>query len=99
MAWPLTEQLKKDSFKWSAQAAKAFEDLKQVMTTIPVLALSDFSKVFVIETNACGYGVGAVLLQDNKPVAYFNQVLGQQARTKPIYEKELMAIIFAVKKW
>ena len=57
IAWPLTQQLQKDSFKWNATAQTVFQQLKKAMTEIPVLALSDFAKQFVIETDACGYGL------------------------------------------
>ena len=69
------------------------------MTQVPVLAMPDFSQNFIIETDASGYGLGAVLLQGERPIAYYSQTLGLQARLKSIYEKELMAIVFAVLKW
>ena len=69
------------------------------MTEIPVLALSNFAKQFVIETDACGYGRGVVLMQDNMPLAFFSQKLSPSAQSKFVYEKELMAIVFAIKKW
>lgn len=69
------------------------------MTQVPVLTLPDFSKEFVIETDAYRYGLGAVLMQESRPIAYFNHTLGTHARIKSVYEWELMAIAMAIQKW
>lgn len=54
--------LKKDNFKRGEEAERAFKRLKKAMTTIPVLALLDFSQSFIIESNALGHGLGAVIV-------------------------------------
>lgn len=60
---PLTNLLKKGAFVWNNQTREAFEIVKQALISVPVLALPDFSKVFIVETDASQDGIGAVLLQ------------------------------------
>lgn len=69
------------------------------MTRPPVLAMPNFNLPFVIETDASGYGVGAILLQEGRHVAYFSKILGIKAQQKSIYEKKLITICLAVMKW
>lgn len=78
---------------------KAFQILKSTMISPPVLTLSDFSKAFVIKTNAFGVGLGVVLMQEGKLLAYFNNKLNPQAQAKSVYERELVAMGLAIKKW
>ena len=81
------------------EAQTAFENLKQAMVTAPVLALPDFQESFVIETDASDIGIGAVLMQQDRPIAYLSKALGASHRAKSIYEKEFLALIMAVEKW
>jgi len=96
---PLFQALKKDNFQWSAEQQEAFNTLKNRMTQAPVLALPDFTKPFVLEADACSYGIGAVLMQGGRPISYFSKAIGPRATTWSTYDKEALAIIEAVKQW
>lgn len=99
IAHPLTELLKKDAFTWSSNVDAAFQQLKVAMTQGPVLALPDFSAPFIVETDASGVGMGAVLIQKDHPVAYFSKKFCPRLVNASTYVRELCAIVSAVKKW
>lgn len=99
VAKPLTNLLKKNQFSWSPAADQAFYNLKQLMSHTPVLAIPDFNLPFTIETDACSTGVGAVLMQLDRPVAFLSKALGPKHQHLSIYEKEFLALIMAVEKW
>lgn len=69
------------------------------MTQTTVLRLLDFRKVFMVETNASGIGVGAVLSQEGHLLAYFSKKLTQKLSMALAYVRELYAITQAVQKW
>ncbi|KAL0406423.1 UNVERIFIED_CONTAM: putative mitochondrial protein [Sesamum latifolium] len=96
---PLTSLLKKDAFIWNTEADIAFKQLKRVVTSAPVLALLDFSKRFVVETDASGKGIGVVLMQEGRPIAYLSKALAAKNLRLSVYEKEFLALLLAVNKW
>ena len=96
IAGPLTKLFQKNSFLWSEEATEVFDKLKLAMTTLPVLALTDWNLSFIIETDAFGIPVGAVLSQNGHPIAFFSQKLLSKAQTKSIYERELMAVVLSI---
>lgn len=99
VAKPLTELLKKGEYKWSEKAEEAVRRLKEAVTTVPVLTFPDFEKPFHFECDASRGGVGAVLTQDKKPIAYFSKALSARSLNKSIYEKKFMALVMAMQHW
>jgi len=99
IAKPLNNMLKKDNFTWTIEAKLAFQSLKDKLVAVLVLALSDFTKTFVVEVDACRYGLGAVLMQDHHPLAFIIRNLNLQQQSLSTYEKELLAVVFVVQKW
>ena len=93
IARPLTNLLKKNSFLWTDAAQQAFMALKQAMCSTPILALPDFTKSFLIECDASGMGIGAVLMQEGRPLAFTNEQLSGKHLGQSTYEKEMMAIL------
>ena len=78
---------------------EAFTRLKEAVTQPLVLALLDFSRPFLIECDASGSGLGAVLMQEQRSIAFHNQALKEKYLHLSIYETELLALAFAMKKW
>ncbi|KAJ0430223.1 putative nucleotidyltransferase, Ribonuclease H [Helianthus annuus] len=99
IASPLTDLLKKDSFLWSQSATDAFIQLKELLSSTPVLHLPDFNRPFTVETDASGTGIGAILSQDQHPLAYFSQKLCTRMQNASAYHREMFAITQAVAKW
>ncbi|KAK4382273.1 Retrovirus-related Pol polyprotein from transposon [Sesamum angolense] len=99
IAKPLTELLRKGGFTWTVVATHAFQALKKVVCNVPVLALLDFSKEFIIDTDASGERISAVLQQQGRPITYISKALTGKNLSLSVYEKEMMAIVVAVQKW
>lgn len=99
IAAPLTLLLAKDAFCWNDAADKAFRQLKDALCHAPVLRLPDFSLPFVVETDASGVGMGAVLSQQNHPIAFFSKTFSPKLLRASTYVPELAAVTTAIKKW
>ncbi|KAL0419044.1 UNVERIFIED_CONTAM: hypothetical protein Sradi_1317900, partial [Sesamum radiatum] len=91
--------LKNDAFEWNSEAEMAFSQLKKVMTTAPVLAMPDFSQPFVVETDACGKGIGAILMQGGIPLPYLSNAPTTKNLGLSTYVKGFLALLVAVTKW
>ena len=86
-------------FCWTQEHEVAFQCLKSALSQALVLALPDFSKQFILETDACAMGIRAVLMQAGHPLAFVSKVLGPKTRGLSTYEKEYLAILMAVEHW
>ena len=95
---PLTNILKRNSFQWDYETRKCFETLKQIMSSTPVLETPHFSKPFVIECDASGFGIGVVLMQEGHPIAFESRKMNKREFLQSTYNKEMLAIMHALTK-
>ena len=100
IATPLNALTKKGvAFSWGPTQENAFTVLKDKLTHAPLLQLPDFNKTFELECDASGIGLGGVLLQDGKPVAYFSEKLSGPLLNYSTYDKELYALVRTLETW
>ena len=86
-------------FVWGKAQQNAFDELKKRLTEAPLLVLPNFAKTFEIECGASGLGIGGLLMQDGKPVAYYSKKLDGARLNYPIYDKELYALVRVLEVW
>ncbi|CAA7057339.1 unnamed protein product [Microthlaspi erraticum] len=100
MAQPMTKLTGKDvPFIWSAECEESFSQLKEMLTTTPVLALPEPGKPYMVYTDASGIGLGCVLMQEGRVIAYASRQWQGSERNRPTHDLELGAVIFALKIW
>jgi hypothetical protein len=100
IAKPMTELLKKGAkFEWRKKCEDAFHTLRQHLTTTPVLAQLDKNKSFDEYCDAYGTGLGCVLMQDNRVIAYASRALRLHEQNYPTHDLELTAVVHALKMW
>ncbi|KAA3478731.1 DNA/RNA polymerases superfamily protein [Gossypium australe] len=100
IATPMTKLLQKDvKFEWSEKCQKSFDQLKTLLTEAPVLIQPESGKEFVIFSDASLNGLGCVLMQEGKVVAYASRQLKPHEKNYPTQDLELAAIVFALKIW
>jgi hypothetical protein len=87
----MTNLLEKEAkFKWSPQCEEAFLTLKQLLTTAPVLVQPDIKKPFDVYCDASGTGIGGVLMQDGRAIAYASNQLQRHEEHYPTHDLELL---------
>jgi hypothetical protein len=98
IAKPMTELLKKGvKFVWSEECDKAFHTLREHLTLAPVLTQLDMSKPFEVFCDASGTGLGCVLMQENRVIAYASRALRPHEKNYPTHDLELAAVVHALK--
>jgi hypothetical protein len=96
----MTQLLEKEAkFKWSPQCEEAFLTLKKLLTTAPILAKSDIEKSFDVYCDASGTGIGGVLMQDGRVIAYASRQLRRHEEHYPTHDLELLAVVHTLKVW
>jgi hypothetical protein len=103
LAKPLTSLTKKETpFVWTGEQQTAFEELKQILSTEPLLIYPDFSQPFIVACDASTKAVGAVLSQirgEERPIAYCSRQLNSAESKYSTTELELLAFLFATKQF
>ena len=96
---PLTELTGKGSFVWTSRHQNAFDTLKSVMATDCLNAYPDYNKPFKIYIDASDYQLGAAIIQEGRPIAYWSRSLQSNQMKYTTTEKELLAIILCLKEY
>ncbi|WVZ80910.1 hypothetical protein U9M48_028346, partial [Paspalum notatum var. saurae] len=100
IAKPMTALTQKNAkFAWSSKCEEAFGTLKKLLTSAPVLAQPDITKPFDVYCDASGSGLGCVLMQEGRVIAYASSQLRKHEVNYPTHDLELLAVVYALKKW
>ncbi|WZZ60551.1 hypothetical protein YC2023_060658 [Brassica napus] len=100
IAKPLTKLTGKGvPFLWVEETEKAFKKLKEALTTAPVLALPEQGKPYTVYTDASRVGLGCVLMQDGRVIAYASRQLRKHEDNYSTHDLELAAVVFALRIW
>ena len=99
-AAPMTRLLQKNvKFEWGEECQKSFDKLKAFLTEAPVFTQPTCGKEYVIFSDASLNGLGCVIMQEGKVVAYASRQLKPHEKNYPTHDLELAAIVFALKIW
>ncbi|WVZ80320.1 hypothetical protein U9M48_027806 [Paspalum notatum var. saurae] len=99
-AKPMTSLTKKNAkYVWSSNCEEAFQTLMKLLTSAPVLAQPDVTKPFDVYCDASGSGLGCVLMQEGRVIAYASRQLRKHEANYPTHDLELAAVVHALKIW
>jgi hypothetical protein len=97
---PITELLKKgNKYVWSEACDEAVKHLKKLLTTSPVLAQPDTTKLFDVYCDASSTGLGGVLMQEGRVISYSSRQLRCHEEHYPTHDLELVAVVMALRTW
>jgi hypothetical protein len=97
---PLTALLStKTPFVWTQQCQQSFQELKDIISDEVMLSFPDYTQPFELHTDASTYQLGAVLSQNNKPIAFFSKKLNNAQRNYTVGEVEMLSIVEALKEF
>jgi len=102
IAQPLNDLMCKNcQWDWSTECENAFQCLKEVCASEPVLKTPDWSKPFIMHTNASGYALGVVIAQEHEdeihPIAFHSRSLLPAEKNYDVHDKELASVVFGFK--
>ena len=91
--------MNKDAFSWTPKVTHDFEQLKEAMCITHVLTTLESTKTFIVECDALENGIGVIIMQEGMPLSFESWPLKGKNLHQPIYEKEMLAILHALKQW
>jgi hypothetical protein len=86
-------------FEWTSKCEESFQQLKGILTSDPILKITDTNKYFGVCTDACKEGLGGILSQKDHVVCYESKKLKEHERNYATHDLELVVFVHALKMW
>ena len=100
LAAPMTRSTRKEvKFDWDYRCEEAFQELKRRLTSTPILRVPDRGQGCIVYCDASRAGLGCVLMQSRRVVAYGSRQLKNHEQNYPTHDMELLVVVFALKIW
>jgi hypothetical protein len=87
------------AFMWTKESKESFKFMKNKVIEAPILALPNFDKVFEVDCDASNVGIGVVLIQPGRPIAFFSEKVNEVRKNYSTYDVEFYAIVHALRHW